>query len=112
MDSQIKRCQNCKENFTIEPDDFAFYEKVKVPAPTFCPNCRLQRRMTFRNERTLYKDTCDLCKRSILSMYSPDKPFTVYCRECWYGDGWDPMQYGRAYDFTKPFFTQFRELTE
>ena len=29
--------QNCKKEFTIEPEDFNFYEKIKVPAPTFCP---------------------------------------------------------------------------
>ncbi len=43
-------------------------------------------------------------------MYSPDKPFTVYCKECWYSDNWDPLQYGQEYDWKKPFFTQFREL--
>lgn len=45
-------------------------------------------------------------------MYSPDKPFIVYCRECWYGDGWDPLQFGREYDFSKPFLEQFRNLME
>lgn len=70
----------------------------------------MQRRMTFRNERVLYKDVCDLCKKSMLSMYSLDKPFTVYCKDCWYGDGWDPFQYGRDYDFNKSFFEQFHNL--
>ena len=32
-----KICQNCKQNFTIEPEDFTFYDKIKVPSPTFCP---------------------------------------------------------------------------
>lgn len=27
MNSETKQCQNCKKDFTIEPDDFAFYEK-------------------------------------------------------------------------------------
>ena len=110
MDSETKTCQNCKSSFTIEPEDFQFYERVKVPPPTFCPDCRLQRRLAFRNERSLYKDTCDLCKKSFVSMYSPDKPFTVYCKECWYSDNWDPLAYGKEYDWDKPFFAQFREL--
>lgn len=87
-----------------------FYRKINVPPPTFCSDCRLQRRMTYRNERTLYKDACDLCKKSMLSMYSPDKPFVVYCKDCWYGDGWDPFSYGRDYDFNRSFFDQFRDL--
>ena len=42
--SETKVCQNCKKDFVIEPDDFAFYEKMKVPAPTFCPDCRMTQR--------------------------------------------------------------------
>jgi hypothetical protein len=30
MDSETRICQNCKKDFTIEPDDFGFYEKMKV----------------------------------------------------------------------------------
>jgi len=48
--SEIKNCQNCKKDFTVEPEDFNFYEKIKVPPPTFCPECRLVRRMLWRNE--------------------------------------------------------------
>jgi hypothetical protein len=48
-----KICQNCKKEFAIEPEDFLFYEKIKVPAPTFCPLCRAERRLTFRNERRI-----------------------------------------------------------
>jgi len=33
--SQTKICQNCKKEFIIEPEDFEFYEKIKVPTPTF-----------------------------------------------------------------------------
>ncbi|PIR68730.1 hypothetical protein COU48_02340, partial [Candidatus Nomurabacteria bacterium CG10_big_fil_rev_8_21_14_0_10_03_31_7] len=69
MQSETKNCQNCKKNFTIEKEDFNFYEKMKVPPPTFCPECRSQRRMTSRNERVLYKAVCDLCKKNIISMY-------------------------------------------
>ncbi len=103
-------CQNCRIQFVIEPDDFNFYEKIKVPPPTFCPECRLQRRMAFRNERTLYKRKCDLCGKDIMAMYPADAPFPIYCRDCWYGDGWDPMEWGQDYDFSKPFFVQLREL--
>jgi len=105
-------CQNCKQNFTIEPEDFAFYEKIKVPAPTFCPECRFQRRLAVRNNRVFYKSECVLCKKGILSLYNKNSPFTVYCRDCWLSDQWNPLDYGRDYDFSKPFFTQWRELQE
>ncbi|MCX6723092.1 MAG: hypothetical protein NT094_03415 [Candidatus Staskawiczbacteria bacterium] len=110
MESQIKQCQNCKQDFIIEPDDFTFYEKIKVSAPTFCSECRLQRRLTFRNERNLYHHKCGLCDKSIVSMYSSDKPFPVYCHDCWWSDKWSPFSYGRDYDWNKSFFEQFKEL--
>ena len=110
MTQEARQCQNCKNQFTIEPDDFAFYEKIKVPAPTWCPPCRLQRRLSWRNERSLHKRICDLCRKDIIAMYPQDVTFPVYCRECWYSDKWDGTQYGREYNFNKPFFTQFKEL--
>ncbi|MDO8601616.1 MAG: hypothetical protein Q7R62_00580 [bacterium] len=112
MNSEIRNCQNCKQNFTIEPEDFDFYQKIDVPPPTFCPDCRLQRRMMFRNERALYNRKCDLCGAGIIAMYSPDKPFKVYCPKCFYSDKWDPMKYGRPYDPAKSFFAQMKELMQ
>jgi len=103
-------CQNCQKEFRINSEDFDFYEKIKVPAPTFCPDCRLQRRFAFRNERTLYKRTCDGTGKSIISVYSLDKPFKVYERDYYWSDAWDAISYGREYDFSKNFFLQFKEL--
>ena len=108
--SENRICQNCKTNFTIEPEDFGFYEKIKVPPPTFCPECRFIRRLIWRNERSLYKRTCNLCNKKIISMYGPDVFFPIYCPECWKSDAWDPLKYAQDYDFSKTFFEQFREL--
>lgn len=110
MNSETKACQNCKKDFTIEPDDFGFYEKIKVPPPTWCSFCRNIRRMTWRNERTLYKDICTLCGNSIISMYDPKNKLKIYCDKCWWSDGWDPMAYGFAYDFNQQFFLQWSKL--
>ncbi len=110
--TETKNCQNCKQNFVIEPDDFAFYEKMKVPAPTFCPECRLQRRLSFRNERILYRRPCDLCKKEVISVYHSKNENIVYCQQCWWSDNWDSLSYGKEYDFSKPFFEQYRELSK
>ena len=103
-------CQNCKKDFTIEPEDFKFYEKIKVPPPTFCRECRFQRRLAWRNERALYKRQCDLCKKNIFAMYREIAPFPVYCKECWYSDKWAPETYAKPYDFNRGFFEQYKEL--
>ncbi len=108
--TEKRNCQNCKKEFQIEPEDFVFYEKIKVPPPTFCPDCRLQRRHAWRNMRSLYKRPCDLCKQEKIGMYALDKPHTAYCPSCWWKDSWDAFDYGRDYDFSQNFFQQFGEL--
>ncbi len=112
MNSETKQCQNCKNQFVIEPEDFDFYEKVKVPAPTFCSDCRQIRRMIWRNERGLYTRTCNVLghDEKIISIFSPDSQFKVYDQNFWWSDDWDPFSYGKEYDFSKPFFVQFGEL--
>lgn len=110
MSSETRACQNCKNQFTIEPDDFAFYERIKVPPPTWCPKCRFQRRTMFRNERVLYKRTCGLCGKNIVSTIAPDKPYVVYCNSCWWSDKWDGDVYAQEYDPSRNFFEQFKSL--
>ncbi len=112
MPSEKRVCQNCKKEFTVEPDDFGFYEKMRVPPPTFCPECRMIRRMSWRNENALYRRKCDLCEKTIITMYAPESPFQVYCHECWTSDRWDGKDYGGECDWSKPFFVQFRSLLE
>jgi hypothetical protein len=110
MNSEQKICQNCKTQFTIEPEDFEFYEKMKVPPPTWCWLCRAQRRLLFRNERYLYKRKSDFSGKEIFSMYAPEVPNKVYENSIWYSDQWDPMKYGHEIDFSRPFLEQVREL--
>jgi len=111
MLSETKNCQNCKQDFIIEPDDFAFYEKIKVPVPTWCWSCRMARRMNFRNERTLYKRKCDAPghNEEIFSAYVSGDG-VVYDQKYWWGDSWSAMDYGKEYDFSKSFFEQFKDL--
>ncbi len=103
-------CQNCKENFTITSEDLNFYQKVKVPPPTFCPLCRAQRRLIFRNERKLFKVSDAFTGETIFSTYPKGSGRKIIKRETWLGDTWDAMEYGREYDFTKPFLEQMHEL--
>ena len=110
MDAQTKNCQNCKQNFTIEPDDFVFYEKMKVPAPSLCPDCRMKRKLVWRNERTFYKRKCDLCGGSVISIYNPRQPAPIYCFKCFHSDKWDSFAYGVSYDPDRPFLEQFGKL--
>lgn len=110
--TETKNCKSCGLDFSVAPEDFAFYERIKVPPPTWCPRCRLRRRLAFLDMFGLYKRTCDLCKKEVIARYAPGTPYTVYCPRCWWSDKWDPMRYGRDYDFSRPFLAQFKELWE
>ena len=111
MESQTKQCQSCKKDFVIDLDDFQFYEKMKVPAPTFCPTCRAKRRLAFRDFRVLYRRKSDWTGEMIFSIFPQDAPYKVYERDVWWSDKWDAMEYGQEYDFGKLFFEQLKELS-
>ncbi len=110
MSPETKTCQNCKTNFEIAPEDFTFYEKIKVPPPTFCPPCRLQRRMTWRNDWHLFYKTDALTGKRIFSFFPEESSVKIYDRDYWWSDAWNPLDYGRDYDFSRSFFEQFKDL--
>jgi CxxC-x17-CxxC domain-containing protein len=105
--------------FTIMDADVEFLNKIsptfngkkyQIPPPTFCPDCRQQRRLCWRNERNLYKRKCDATGAEIISNISQDKPFKVYEREYWLSDKWNALDYGRDFDFSKTFTENFAAL--
>jgi hypothetical protein len=100
-------------------EDLEFYKKISpvinnqrylIPLPTLTVTEREQRRLAYRNERKLYKRKSSLSSVEIISIYHPDSPFTVFSSEEWWLGDWDPLSYGREYDYSKPFFQQFHEL--
>ncbi|MDA2935598.1 hypothetical protein MYX06_00045 [Patescibacteria group bacterium AH-259-L05] len=105
-----KQCQNCKQQFTIESEDFDFYRKVKVPPPTWCPECRMIRRFIWHNEHTLYKRKDSRTGKEIFSGFSSEAPLKVWERDDWWSDICNSLEYGTEYDWNKPFFEQLREL--
>ncbi|MDD5740031.1 MAG: hypothetical protein PHO20_04665, partial [Candidatus Peribacteraceae bacterium] len=116
-----KTCRQCSSAFEVTKDDLAFYEKVSpvfagkkesVPPPTLCPDCRRQRRFSFRNERTLYHRKCDLSGKQIISNFSVDAKNPVYAYEEWWSDKWDGRTFALNFDFSRPFFEQYRDLQD
>lgn len=114
-----KTCQHCQSSFDITQSDLDFYDKIspsfaghkfQIPTPTLCPDCRQRRRLSFRNERKLYRRQCDASQKSIISIYSPNKPYTVYDQSIWWSDSRDAMDYGCEFDFTRTFTEQFGDL--
>jgi hypothetical protein len=105
-----KTCAQCTASFEITEDDTSFYAEIGVPPPSMCPDCRSRLRCSHRNERSLSKRSCSLCKKDIVAMYRPNVPFPVYCPDCFFSDRWDPLTFGREFREGVPFMDQYREL--
>lgn len=116
-------CKTCKTEFSVHPDGITFRKKmefqfgastVSFPEPDNCPDCRNQIRTAHRNERFLYHRKSDKSGKSIVALYQQKTawghPYTIYSPEEWHSDAWDGLDYGRDFDFKRPFFEQFAEL--
>ena len=97
-----KTCKVSGQEFPIYKSDLEFYDKISptfngkkfpIPTPTLCPEEREKRRLIRKNERKLYKRTCDATGKQIISIYSPDKPYKVYDQQIRRSDQRDPMRY-------------------
>lgn len=111
MNSLTKTCRVSGQDFVVSPTDQAFYEKLVVPLPTLSPEERRRRRYAHRNERHLYHRTCGLSGKTLISNISPESGIPVYESTEWWSDKWDALQYGLDFDFSRPFFEQFKELS-
>jgi len=95
--------------------DFQYGDKIfSIPEPELCSDCRQQQRTSHRNEQYLYQLKSDLSGKQLISIYKPNNPwgedFKIYTKEEWNSDQWNPLEYGREFDFNRPFFEQFAQL--
>ena len=118
-----KTCAQCSQTFDVSEDEGRFLKRMAfffgeyqalIPPPVECPECRLQIRTAHRNEQHLYPDTSDFSGKRMISLYAPEppwgEPYRVFANDEWHGDSWDGLEFGRDYDFSRPFFEQFFEL--
>ena len=70
------------------------------------------RRLSWRNEMGLYKRPCNAPghTETLITLYPPEEDVVIYDTQFWWGDGWDSMEYGRDYDFSRSFFDQWNDL--
>lgn len=105
-------CKNCNKSFQVTDEDTKFYEKMGVPASTHCPDCRQQRKMLQMNQINLFKRKCDLTGETIISSFPQDSEYKVFSQKSWYSDLHDGEKYGQEFDFSRPFFEQYAELSK
>jgi len=98
-------CTECKKNYLIIPREFAFYQKMQIPLPRLCSDCRHLRRFTARGPNRLWKKNCtcagarsengiyqnttlhfhgaDHCPNEFETSYAPERKEIVYCEQCY-----------------------------
>ncbi len=86
--------------------------RYEIPLPKLSPRERLRRRLAFRNNIYVYNRSSSASGERIFSMFTEGVPFPVFENEVWWGDSWDGLAQGRAFDSARPFFQQFAELRD
>ncbi len=108
-----RQCRECQNNFDIVAEDIEFYKKFKVPAPTLCPQCRMQRRLAHRVILPIfYKKTCSAPghQEKIISFYSEKNPIKIYDDKYYISDQWEASNYQKKYQDNQNFFQQFHNF--
>ena len=115
----LRACAETGLSFKINEQDLALLAKISpkvdgrslvISPPTLCPGARERRRLSWRNERTLYRRQCPVTGDSFISIYAPASPYNAVGLAQWYSDSWDATTFGREFDFDRPFFEQFEDL--
>ncbi|MDD3302348.1 MAG: hypothetical protein PHN31_02250 [Candidatus Gracilibacteria bacterium] len=116
-----KTCSMCQEEFSIYEKDLEMLEKMSpeingkkhsFSLPNKCPECRRKIRYTWRNTNKLFRRKCDATNKDILAFYGSKVKHPVYDIDYRNTDRWNPLDYGKDFDFSRPFFEQFSELKD
>ena len=77
--------EQCTEAFKIIPDELQFYQRMNLPLPRLCPNCRHYNRLKQRNPLKLWHRSCmkEGCTNEFETSYAPDRPEIIYCESCY-----------------------------
>jgi len=106
-----RTCQQCQVKFDIFKEDIEFYEKLQVPPPKLCFECRKQRRFGFYNTILKFHKKQDAhTGKKIISTFSPESPYKIYNLKYWWSDKWSGEDYAKNYNSSSLFLGQFQKL--
>jgi len=113
-----KSCVKCGLGFEVDDRDMLYYNKISpefdgkkhtIPPPTHCPDCRQQRRMVWRGKDYFFRK-CSKTGENCLSIFPEDVEMVTYSEDAYTSDNWNGLEWGRDFDFSRPFFEQYFEL--
>lgn len=105
-----RTCRITAAPFSVTRLERELCQKFEVPIPTVHPKERMRRLANFANYTSLFHGVCAGSGEKMLQIFPPDSPFPIYHNSYWWSDKWDVFQFGREYDFSKPFFPQLHQL--
>lgn len=66
----------------------------------------------FRNERKLFRIKEAMTGKDKVSLYPSEAGFPIYDDKTWFGDSWNPLDFGQDFDPRRPFLVQLFELNQ
>ena len=81
-----------------------------LPLPDVHPVAGIRQLALYGNLLNLYRSTSNLSGRPQLSRYNPVSGHKICTTDEFFSDEVDNAEFGRSYDFTRPFFEQWNEL--
>lgn len=114
-----KTCPLSWEEFAVFEKELEIRKKISptlwwktylLPDPTISPRERIRRKLLFRNNNYLYRNTCSYTWKPLISSYHQDAQTIVYHQDIWWSDKRDATNFWRPYDFSLSFTENFRRL--
>lgn len=68
----------CSGGFKMIPREAEFIERMRLPKPTLCFNCRYKELVSWRNPPAFYQRECAKCGKEIETSYAPDKWYKTW----------------------------------
>ena len=116
-----RTCIHSGEEFPIYQKDLDLLEKLSpaiwetqthLPLPVIAPRVRKLISLMFKNERHLYKDTCWLTGKNLISRIAPEMWRTVYSMEARASDDRDYTSYAQEITSDIDVFHTIQKLTK
>ncbi len=81
--NEVIACVECSRGYKVGPLEFTLLQKMNLPIPHSCPQCRQNARFDRLNPPKLWKRNCAKCNTDITTAFAHDRLETIYCEKCY-----------------------------
>lgn len=107
---ETKICRFSGRKFTVTEQERQAYARFDMPVPDIHPVERVRYAPAFYNAYVLQWTKDALTGKKILTNLHPKEFKIIYENSYWMSEKFDARDYGRAIDFSRPFFEQYKEM--